>query len=149
MNLHLAENDLLREVFELGEKLTPLTKPLQQQSRFHRVSSNDEPSQVFSRTTPSVLFVTSDCQGHLVDFDALASRGKNLHKLDRNIYVIIPFTNSNCKNNVVKVHLGHLQLLLQHQHYHRLVSDSCYLRYKVNMQTELNSTAVKTTVQYS
>lgn len=77
MNLHLAENDLLREVFELGEKLTPLTKPLQQQSRFHRVSSNDEPSQVFSRTTPSVLFVTCSCQGHFVDLDALASRGKN------------------------------------------------------------------------
>ncbi|XP_046677714.1 interferon-related developmental regulator 2 isoform X3 [Homalodisca vitripennis] len=36
MNLHLTENDLLRDVFELGEKLVPLNMAAHKQSRIER-----------------------------------------------------------------------------------------------------------------
>lgn len=38
INLHLTENDLLREVFELGEKIAPLNISAIKQSKHERVS---------------------------------------------------------------------------------------------------------------
>lgn len=37
MNLHLTENELLRDVFELGEKLSPLTYASNKQTKQERV----------------------------------------------------------------------------------------------------------------
>lgn len=38
MNLHLTENELLRDVFELGEKLSPLNYAANKQTKQERVS---------------------------------------------------------------------------------------------------------------
>ncbi len=38
MNLHLKENDLLRDVLNLGEKMTALMSPTHKQSKLERVS---------------------------------------------------------------------------------------------------------------
>lgn len=39
LNLHLKENDLLRDVLQLGEKISSVSSPTHRQSKLERVSS--------------------------------------------------------------------------------------------------------------
>lgn len=41
MNLHLKENDLLREILNLGNKVTTLPPALYKQNKIERVSNDD------------------------------------------------------------------------------------------------------------
>lgn len=41
MNLHLKENDLLRDVLHLGEKVSSMSSPSHKQSKLERVSIDD------------------------------------------------------------------------------------------------------------
>lgn len=42
MNLHLTENDLLRDIFELGSKVVPITMAANKQNKLERVSNCEQ-----------------------------------------------------------------------------------------------------------